>query len=216
MLDLSIIIPIYNEELRLVRSLNILNKYLHQNINGKLEIIFVSDGSTDKSNLIIEKFKSEKKRKFNIKFFKYKKNIGKGYAVRKGVLNASNFWILICDIDFSVHPRQFNNWYNKKLLKSQNKAYYGSREHGLSKVKASKFRVFLGFFFKKLIKYLFKIKLTTRNVVLKYLIKIILKIFKQIKSYRFAFDVELTIILNKSGINIVELPLEWFINQGVN
>ena len=60
MLDLSIIIPIYNEEVRLVRSLNILNKYLHQNINGKLEIIFVSDGSTDKSNLIIEKFKSEK------------------------------------------------------------------------------------------------------------------------------------------------------------
>ncbi len=215
MLDLSIIIPIYNEEVRLVRSLNILNKYLHQNINGKLEIIFVSDGSTDKSNLIIEKFKSEKKRKFNIKFFKYKKNIGKGYAVRKGVLNASNFLILICDIDFSVHPRQFNNWYNKKLLKSQNKAYYGSREHGLSKVKASKFRVFLGFFFKKLIKYLFKIKLTDTQCGFKVFNKnYSKKIFKQIKSYRFAFDVELTIILNKSGINIVELPLEWVHKSG--
>ena len=35
------------------------------------------------------------------------------------------------------------------------------------------------------------------------------KIFRKIKSYRFAFDVELTILLNKNIIKIIELPLKW-------
>ena len=42
---------------------------------------------------------------------------GKGYAVKKGILKAKNSWILICDIDLSVHPNQFKIWYNKNLLK---------------------------------------------------------------------------------------------------
>ena len=62
---------------------------------------------------------------------------------------------------------------------------------------------------------LFKIKLTDTQCGFKVFNKnYSKKIFKQIKSYRFAFDVELTIILNKSGINIVELPLEWVHKSG--
>jgi len=210
MLDLSIVIPIYNEEIRLQKSLPIIKKFLEKNKKNKIEIIFVSDGSNDNTNLIIEKFKSEKSKKLKIKFIKYKKNIGKGYAVKKGILIARNLWILICDIDLSVHPKQFKIWYNKNLLKSKKQAYYGSREHNRSKVKASKYRVFLGYFFKKLIRLLFQIKLSDTQcgfkVFNKYYSK---KIFRKIKSYRFAFDVELTILLNKDKIKIIELPLTW-------
>ena len=215
MLDLSIVIPIYNEEIRLQKSLPIIKKFLEQNKKNKIEIIFVSDGSNDNTNLIVEKFKSKKNKKLKISFIKYKKNIGKGFAVKKGILNSKNSWILICDIDLSVHPKQFKVWYNKNFLKSKKEAYYGSREHDKSKVKASKYRVFLGYFFKKLIRVLFQIELSDTQcgfkVFNKYYAK---KIFRKIKSYRFAFDVELTILLNKRNIKIVELPLKWTHKSG--
>ena len=184
MLSLSIIIPLYNEEKRLKKTLPELSKFLKKSLKDNIEIIFVSDGSNDNTNKIIKNYINKKPIKFKIKFLKYKKNVGKGYAVKRGILIAKNKWILICDTDFSVHPSQFKNWYKNKLINSNIEAYYGSREHQNSTIKASLLRVILGF------------------------------LFKMIKSYRFAFDVELTILLNKKKIKIVELPLKWTHKSG--
>tara|TARA_B100000579_G_scaffold125617_1_gene101274 strand:+ start:1062 stop:1781 length:720 start_codon:yes stop_codon:yes gene_type:complete len=210
MLNLSIVIPLYNEEIRLKKTLPILNNFLKKFQKDKIEIIFVSDGSNDKTNYIIEKYKFIKSKNYKIKFIKYKNNVGKGYAVKKGVLIAKRKWILICDTDLSVHPNQFKIWLNNKMIKSKKEAYYGSREHKNSNVKASIYRILLGFFFKKLIKYMFKINLSDTQCGFKVFHRSYSKkIFKMIKSYRFAFDVELTILLKKNNIKIVELPLKW-------
>ena len=49
--------------------------------------------------------------------FDYKKNIGKGYAIKKGVLSAKSFeWLLICDADMSVNPNQFHTWFKTKKI----------------------------------------------------------------------------------------------------
>ena len=40
------------------------------------------------------------------------------------------------------------------------------------------------------------------------------KVFKNIKSYRFAFDVELTLLLRKNNVKIIELPLKWTHKEG--
>ena len=83
MIDLSIVIPIYNEEIRLQKSLPIIKKFLEKNKKNKIEIIFVSDGSNDNTNLIVEKFKSKKNKKLKINFIKYKRNIGKVSLLKK-------------------------------------------------------------------------------------------------------------------------------------
>ena len=127
MYNLSIVLPVFNEEIRLRKTLPALEKFLKDS------------------------------KKYNISLIKYKKNIGKGYAVRKGVLKAKNQWILLCDADLSVHPNQFNKWFFSKMINSNKCAYYGSREHIDSKVKASLTRLIIGFFFRRLIKFLFKI-----------------------------------------------------------
>jgi dolichyl-phosphate beta-glucosyltransferase len=215
MLSLSIIIPLYNEEERLKKTFPVLKNFIKKFKKHKIEIIFVSDGSTDKTNLMIKKFKIFKASNFKKKIIKYKVNVGKGFAVKTGVLKATNDWILLCDTDLSVHPNQFIIWFNNKLLNSKQKAYYGSREHEKSEVKASKYRVFLGFFFKKLIKYLFRIKLSDTQCGFKVFHRSYSKkIFKKISSYRFAFDVELTILLKKKKIKIEELPLKWTHKEG--
>ena len=110
MLNVSIIIPLYNEEKRIKKNLPALNIFLKKNKSKKVELIFVSDGSLDNTNKIIEKYVNENSKKFKLNFIKYKKNIGKGFAVKSGVLAAKNKWILICDADLSVHPNQFITW----------------------------------------------------------------------------------------------------------
>tara|TARA_B100001142_G_C14247869_1_gene622019 strand:+ start:99 stop:818 length:720 start_codon:yes stop_codon:yes gene_type:complete len=215
MLSLSIVMPLYNEEMRLKKSLPILKKFAKKYKRHKIEIIFVSDGSTDKTNLIIKKFKISGLFNFKKKFIKYSKNVGKGFAVKKGILEANNEWILLCDTDLSVHPNQFINWFNKSFLISKQTAYYGSREHKQSIVKASIYRVLLGFFFKKIIRYMFDIKLSDTQCGFKVFHKSYSKkIFRKISSYRFAFDVELTLLLKKYNINIKELPLKWTHKKG--
>lgn len=213
MYNLSIVLPVFNEEIRLRKTLPSLEKFLKDSKKNKIELIFVSDGSTDGTNNIIYNFINSKK--YKVSLIKYKKNIGKGYAVKRGILKAKNQWILICDIDLSVHPDQFSKWFHKKMINSKKCAYYGSREHEHSIVKASFIRVFLGFFFKRLIKFLFKINLSDTQCGFKVFHKnYSKKVFNKMRSYRFSFDVELTILLNKNKIKIIELPLKWVHKNG--
>ena len=210
MYNLSIIIPLYNEEKRLSQSLKKLEKFIKQNQKKKIEIIFVSDGSTDKTNKIISLFIKERKKIIKSFLIKYKKNVGKGYAIKKGILNSKKEWVLICDADMSVNPKQFNTWYYNKKIIDKNEAYFGSRRHEKSNIKTSIIRKSLGLLFIIFIRLLFLIKLKDSQCGFKVFHRsYALKIFNKISSYRFAFDVELIILLKKFKIKIIELPLKW-------
>ena len=110
--SLSIIFPVYNEERRLQSSFNHILSFLKKKKSFKIEIIFVDDGSSDRSYVLISKFikniKSLKKNnKIKFKIIKSKNNLGKGFALRLGVKKAKCDWILTADIDMSVSLFQF-------------------------------------------------------------------------------------------------------------
>jgi dolichyl-phosphate beta-glucosyltransferase len=213
--SLSIIIPLYNEEKRLLKSLTKIEEFILQNKKNNIEVIFVSDGSTDLTNKIIEQF--IKKNKKNLKSFlvKYKNNVGKGYAIKKGILKSKKSWLLICDADMSVSPNQFSIWYKNKKIIDKKQAYFGSRRHQKSNVKSSIIRRILGLLFIIFIRVLFNIKLKDSQCGFKVFHKnYALKVFKKISSFRFAFDIELIILLKKSKIKIIELPLKWVHQNG--
>ena len=96
-INLSIIIPIYNEEKTLLEVLNRIN-LLKEFCN--LEIIVVNDGSTDNSENIIKK-----NNKLYNKLIDLKKNCGKGKAVIEGIKNCSQEYILIQDADLEYDPK---------------------------------------------------------------------------------------------------------------
>ena len=215
MYSLSIIIPLYNEEKRLLKSLIKLDKFIKQNIKNNIEIIFVSDGSTDATNDIVNLFIKKNIKILKSFLIKYTKNVGKGYALKKGILRSTKNWILICDADMSVSPDQFNNWYKNNKIMDKNKAYFGSRRHHKSNVKTSIIRKSLGLLFIIFIRILFFIKLKDSQCGFKVFHKsYALKVFKKISSFRFAFDIELIILLKKFKISIVELPLKWVHQDG--
>ena len=209
MYSLSIIIPLYNEQERILKSLEILRKYIKKNRKNKIEIIFVSDGSTDQTNNIIRLFIKNNK-KIKLLFISYLKNVGKGFAIKKGILKSKKNWILICDADMSVSPNQFNTWFKNNKIIDKNVAYFGSRRHEKSKVKTSISRKFLGMWFIVFIRLLLRINLKDSQCGFKVFHRsYAIKAIKRINSFRFAFDVDLVLILEKINIRIEELPLKW-------
>lgn len=102
-MELSIVIPCFNEKYRIGNTIDSIIKYLLLK-KQKTEIIFVNDGSTDETKIIIQNAIKKIKRN-NIIFAKivdYTINRGKGFAVKQGILMASGKYILLCDTDLST------------------------------------------------------------------------------------------------------------------
>ena len=210
--SLSIVFPLFNEEKRLLKFLREIKKFSFKN-KLNIEFILVNDGSTDSSLKLLKNFKKEnsKIKKFNI--ISYKKNKGKGYALKKGVLKASNKWTLTMDIDLSVTFSQINQWIKKKYIKQKIDIYFGSRLLKDSKKDAKNHRVFMGKTFNFILNILINKKLITINDTQcgfkLYKSSLAKKIFRNIKENGYIHDVEILIISNKKKYTIKELPVNW-------
>jgi dolichyl-phosphate beta-glucosyltransferase len=98
-LRLSIIIPAYNEEDRIVTTLNRTTAYLARQ-TYRSEILVVSDGSCDNTGRVVHGYPSDDKT--TIRFLEYFPNRGKGYAVRYGMCKGAGQIIMFMDADYSV------------------------------------------------------------------------------------------------------------------
>ena len=89
----SIIIPIFNEKLKILSLLEFTKEYSYLGH----EILIVNDGSNDGSKEILSKCNF-------IKLINFKKNKGKGEAIKKGLTLAKNNKIIIFDGDLELDP----------------------------------------------------------------------------------------------------------------
>ncbi|NMH87338.1 glycosyltransferase [Flavivirga algicola] len=92
---LSLIIPIYNAESFIYNTLIQLKEW-KQNFEYGVEIICVNDGSTDGTGLILENFVNKNN---DLKLVSYSINKGKGYAVKKGMIEAQGEFRIFTDAD---------------------------------------------------------------------------------------------------------------------
>lgn len=97
MKNLSIIIPVYNEEKMIEQTIQGLKKELSR-LDLSYEIIIVNDDSTDKTKEILEKIEG-------IKLINHLENQGYGAALKTGIKNSNYGWILIIDADgtYPIH-----------------------------------------------------------------------------------------------------------------
>ena len=98
-MKLSVIIPAYNEQDRIIRTLERTLLYLKQQ-DYACEVIVVSDGSIDETQAVVERFEGGDK--IALSALEYHPNRGKGYAVRFGMLKGKGDFILFMDADYSV------------------------------------------------------------------------------------------------------------------
>jgi len=93
----SVIIPAFNEEKNVANVISGTITVMDQ-LNLPYEIIFVDDGSTDKTGLIAALFK--------VKVLVNKKNRGKGYSLKKALQHASGDVIVTIDSDGEHKPKE--------------------------------------------------------------------------------------------------------------
>lgn len=113
---ISLIVPVYNEEKELSFFLNQLIK-LYNSSKYLSEIIIVDDGSTDSSLEIIQQFKKKFKRK-KIKVISYKKNVGMGYALKRGIKYSTKNIIGQVDADLTHRMKDFDILANTLFIKN--------------------------------------------------------------------------------------------------
>ena len=97
-MDLSVIVPVYNEEDNL-RALYKELKSVIDFLNKEYEIIFIDDGSSDNSFLILKEFSENDSR---IRIIRFKKNYGLISAFDAGFHQAQGDFILAIDADLQV------------------------------------------------------------------------------------------------------------------
>tara|TARA_Y100001970_G_scaffold105870_1_gene132643 strand:- start:32391 stop:33422 length:1032 start_codon:yes stop_codon:yes gene_type:complete len=122
--NLSIIIPVYNEENYLNELFNQLIAYFN---NDDVEVIFVNDGSTDNSKSLIENFKNTKDHKFTYKYTTLDNNSGKGRAIQEGINISTGKYILLQDADLELDTKDAFEMYKMIQSKEEIKCIFGSR-----------------------------------------------------------------------------------------
>jgi len=108
-LDFSIIIPVYNRPHELEE---LLNSLFLTTFKNPFEIVIIEDGSTLKSDIIVEKYKL----KLNINYF-YKKNSGPGDSRNFGMQQAKGKYFLLFDSDCII-PSEYLNQVHDFLSKN--------------------------------------------------------------------------------------------------
>ena len=94
--ELSILIPAYNEEALIVSTLDGLKDYLSAR-SETYEIIVVDDGSRDQTPLCVEEWKRKNGADLNLLI--NENNMGKGFSIRRGVMESRGRFIIFIDAD---------------------------------------------------------------------------------------------------------------------
>lgn len=112
MSKVSVIVPIYNVEKYIERSLHSL---FVQTLDD-LEYVFVDDASTDKSILILsDVLNLYPKRRSQVKIIHHKQNLGVTAARTSGIKAATGEYIILCDPDDFIDPEMYEKLYNQAI-----------------------------------------------------------------------------------------------------
>lgn len=203
--QLSIIVPSFNEQLRLPASLEKIAAYVNAS-RRSTEVLVVDDGSTDRTAEVAASFGD---RIAHLRVLKNGENRGKGYSVRHGMQEAFGETVLFSDADLSAPIEEAD-----KLLAQMDRydVAIGSRamDRSLIKVHESAFREFAGIIFNKIVRIVLRLPFVDTQCGFKAFRRERCRIiFEQQRIERFGFDPELLYLARHHGLKAVEIPVRW-------
>src|SRR5579872_5113883 len=150
-LDLSIVIPAFNEERRLPKAIEQIGSYLSAR-PLRAEILVVDDGSSDATLKLVESYRGKYPA---LRLISNDQNRGKGFSVRHGMLEARGEITLFTDADLST-PIEEADKLLAVLRENDFDAAIGSRalDRSLIEVHQSAFRERAGAFFNQLVRHI--------------------------------------------------------------
>ncbi|MFQ5673604.1 MAG: dolichyl-phosphate beta-glucosyltransferase [Nitrospinales bacterium] len=202
----SVIIPAYNEEVRVARSLPRVREFLTQRLGDSWEVILVDDGSADNTAGVAAEFFEPAQ----VKVVRNGQNRGKGYSVRQGARVAKGPILLFSDADLSTPIGEFDKLY--AFIEQGYDVAIGSRSLPDSNVVTHQawYREGMGKFFNKLVRFLVVDGFVDTQCGFKMFRKEAADaVFAKMTIERFCFDVEFLFLAKKAEYKIIEVPVEW-------
>jgi glycosyltransferase involved in cell wall biosynthesis len=206
-LFLSVVIPAYNEAGRIGTTLVKIRDYLA----GKhflAEVIVVDDGSNDGTGDFLRRVAAQWP---ELRTLTNQANRGKGFSVRRGVLDAKGALVLFTDADLSAPIDAADNLMTT-LESVRADAAVGSRalDRGLIGVRQPLAREYAGRFFNLLVRLLTGLKFHDTQCGLKLFRRdSTRRAFETLQVTGFGFDPELLFLINRWGGKVVEVPVRW-------
>jgi dolichyl-phosphate beta-glucosyltransferase len=205
----SIIIPAYNEERRIGKTIEDTYRFFKLK-NESFEIIIVDDGSTDNTQTIIKRYQSSMP---ELKLHSQKQNLGKGAAVRSGFDLAKGEYLLFCDADGSTLISDYDKLF--QALNSGADIAIGSREAEGSVVDAYKTRKYIGRIFAMLVNLITGLTIKDTQCGFKLFKKEVAKTLISKQEFNgFSFDVELLYLAKLNQFKISEIGVNWIHASG--
>jgi glycosyltransferase involved in cell wall biosynthesis len=201
---LSVIIPAYNEEVRIAETLEQVAAFLGTR-NYSWEVVVANDGSSDATAALAAQFagRHPEIRLLNLE------HRGKGWAVKEGVLTATGEYRFICDADLSMPIEQVERFLPPGAPEVD--IAIGSREMPDSRrIGEPVRRHLMGRFYNLLIRWLAVRGIRDTQCGFKCFRGAIAEpLFRQQTLDGFAFDVELLYIARRSGLSLREVGIDW-------
>ncbi|HEX5410876.1 MAG TPA: dolichyl-phosphate beta-glucosyltransferase [Terriglobia bacterium] len=204
---LSIVIPAYNEASRIEKTLAQVQEYCSAK-PFEVEVVLVDDGSRDSTREIFKEFQRlcpGTRVLFNVA------NRGKGFSVRRGVLESRGKVVLFTDADLSA-PIEEADKLLAALESQAADAAIGSRalDRSLVGLHQPWRREYAGRFFNLLVRLFTGLKIHDTQCGLKlFRNETTRRAFELQRVERFGFDPELLFLIQRSGGKIVEVPVRW-------
>lgn len=210
MKTISFVIPVYNEQKRIGKTFKALSRVKLPGGLKLSEVIFVNDGSNDQTKAKINRFRIKNKKITNIKLVSYKDNMGKGYAVRTGILSSNADYTLFFDADMSTPLSELSKF--TALMEKDADVMFGTRKNGKSTVVKHQplYREVMGKGFTLITKTALGLKVTDFTCGFKVFSR---RASRQIFSKAFingwGYDAEIAFLAKKNRFEIFEKPVVW-------
>ena len=211
---LSIVIPAYNEAVRLGSTLDAVVDYMRRNY-PQGEVIVVDDGSADDTAALARRTFA-KARPLRTSVISYKSNLGKGRAVRLGLLAARGDVALFSDADLSTPIAETPKLIDP-ILKNECDVTFGSRalDRSLIGVHQSWRREQGGRIFNLFVRLATGLPFWDTQCGFKaFKMSTCRPLVEAATVDRFGFDVELLYLTHRAGLRLREVPVRWDHNEG--
>lgn len=202
---LSIVVPVFNQAASIVQNLQVIHDRVAERLGDEeFELVVVSDGSIDSTEdeLLAQRGNG------NFRVFHYDRNLGKGYAVKIGSLEASGEWIGYIDADLDLDPADLAVYLQVARQRALDFAI-GSKRHPDSRVHYPRSRIVASWLFQQLVRLLFRLDVRDTQVGLKVFRRAVAdQVLPLLLTKRYAFDIELLAVSHAFGFDrIEELPI---------
>ena len=205
---LSIVVPAYNEAVRLPPTLEKLAAFLRA-LGRSYEVLVIVERSTDGTLEIAARFAAQQA---HFQAVDNEVQRGKGYAVRSGMLRARGEFVFYMDADLSVPLAAVPEFLARFESTPRVDVLLGNRQHAMSRItrRQTWLRRTMGQTFNRILKTCGLASLHDTQCGFKaFRREAAREIFSRQTIDGFAFDVEVLLLAERLGYKIADLPVEW-------